>query len=304
MPSKYKIAVLSRGNNLYSTKRLVEAGELLGHDVKIIDHTKCYCINETNKSSIFYGDYELENFDAIIPRIGSSVTGYGAAIVRQFEANNVFTTCKSIALVRSRDKLRSTQIMAKEGLPIPKTAFANHPKDIKNLIKQAGGPPLVIKLVEGTQGLGVVLAETKSASQSVIEAFYGLKANIIIQEYIAEACGSDIRAFVVGDKVVASMQRNGSSEDFRSNLHRGGSADKIVLTSAEKEIAIKATKTLGLSIAGVDMLRSKNGLLILEVNSSPGLEGIERTAQVDVASRIIKFVEKNISISKKDRVGI
>lgn len=300
------IIVLSTNKELYSTKRLVEAGEARGHTVKVMNHTKCYVVMESGSTEIYYRDNPIREVDAIIPRIGSSVTFYGSSMIRQFEMQKVFTTLSSLALVRSRDKLRATQILARHNVGIPKTAFANHPTDIDNLIKQVGGTPLIVKLLEGTQGLGVVLAETKKAAKSVIEAFYGLSANILVQEFIAEANGADIRAIVVGGKVVAAYKRQGLEGDFRSNIHRGGSGSKIKLTKIEKEAAIGAAKALGLDIAGVDMLQSSRGPLILEVNSSPGFKGVESTTHIDVAGKIIEYIEKHAGKQKlkKDKIGV
>lgn len=301
------IAILSRNRRLYSTNKLVEAAKKRGHTVHVIDHTKCYVVIEKGNLGIYYGEDKLENIDAIIPRIGASVTFYGSSVIRQFEAKKVYTTLSSLALVRSRDKLRTHQVLAKAGVGIPRTAFAKYPGDVNNLIKQVGGAPLVVKLLEGTQGLGVVLAETRKAAKSVIEAFYNLNANILIQEYIEEAKGADIRAFVIDGKVVGAIKRQGLEGEFRSNLHRGGSANPITLTKEEKTMAVKAAKALGLGIAGVDMLQSSKGPLILEVNSSPGLKGIEEATGLDIAAQIIKYVEKHSAApveSKKDKVGI
>lgn len=301
-----KIIVLSTGPKLYSTQRLAEAARERGHEVEIINHNKCYVVIESGDPKVYFGDHAITDVQAIIPRIGASVTFYGSSIIRQFEMQKVFTTTSSLALVRSRDKLRATQILSRHGIGIPKTAFAKKPSDIDNLIKQVGGPPLIVKLLEGTQGLGVVLAETRKAAKSVIEAFYGLDANILVQEFIAEAGGSDVRAFVVDGKVVAAFKRQGKEGEFRSNLHRGGSGTLIKLNRAEKTAAITAAKTLGLSIAGVDMLQSKRGPLLLEVNSSPGLEGVENATNVDVAGKIIQYIERNIDKPqhrKKDKVG-
>ena len=262
---------------------------------------------ETGNNNIYLGDTELTDYEAIIPRIGASVTFYGSSIIRGFEVKHVYTTLSSLALVRSRDKLRATQVLAKHGIGIPKTVFAKQPRDVQNLINTVGGPPLIVKLLEGTQGLGVVLAETKTAAKSVIEAFYGLNANILVQEFIKEAGGSDIRALVVGGKVIAAYKRQGQEGEFRSNLHRGGQGTKVKLSSAEKKTAIAATKALGLNIAGVDMLRSERGPLVLEVNSSPGFEGVEKVTGVDVAGTIIEFVEKQVErpiTRTKDKVGV
>lgn len=286
-----KIAVLSRNPNLYSTRRLVEAAEKRGHKAIVLDHLKCDIIIEQNNPLIYYKGEKITDIDAIIPRIGASVTFYGSAVVRQFEMMSVFTTTNSQAIVRSRDKLRSLQLLARAGVGLPKTAFTNYSKEEKNLVEVVGGAPLVIKLLEGTQGLGVVLAETKKAAQSVIEAFHNLKARVIVQEFIKEAKAADIRAFVVNGEVVGAMKRQGKEGEFRSNLHRGGSAAVVKLSRMEKSAALKATEAMGLSIAGVDMLQSSRGPLILEVNSSPGLEGIEKATDVDVADRIIEFIE-------------
>lgn len=294
-----RIAVLSRNQELYSTRRLVEAAEQKGHEAFVIDHLKCDIIIEQNGPAILYKGEKLKDIHAIIPRIGASVTFYGTAVVRQFESMKVFSAVNSQAIIRSRDKLRSLQILAREGLGMPKTAFTNYSKEEKNLIEEVGGAPLVIKLLEGTQGLGVVLAETRKAAQSVIEAFHGLKARIIVQEFIRESKASDIRAFVVDGEVVGAMKRQGREGEFRSNLHRGGSASIIKLSRAEKSAALKASKALGLSIAGVDMLQSSRGPLILEVNSSPGLEGIEKATQVDIAGKIIAFIERNQGKKKR-----
>ena len=302
-----KLAILSANPSLYSTNRLREAAAKRGHDVEVINHNHCYVAMETDSNSVYLGDHELEGFDAIIPRIGASVTFYGSSIIRQFEVKHVYTTLSSLALVRSRDKLRATQVLAKHGIGIPKTVFAKQPRDVQNLIKTVGGPPLVVKLLEGTQGLGVVLAETKTAAKSVIEAFYGLNANILVQEFIKEAGGSDIRALVVGGKVVAAYKRQGQEGEFRSNLHRGGMGVKVKLSALEKKTAIAATKALGLNVAGVDMLRSERGPLVLEVNSSPGIEGVERVTGIDVADKIIAFVETQIDrplTKTKDKVGV
>jgi len=286
-----KIAVLSRNPKIFSTQRLIEEIEKAGHEAMVVDHSLCDLIIEQEGPSIIYKGQRLEGVDAIIPRIGASVTFYGTAVVRQFELMGVFSAVTSQAIVRSRDKLRSLQILSKNGLGMPKTAFTNFSKGgEKQLIEQVSGAPVIIKLLEGTQGLGVVLAETKKAAQSVVEAFHGLKARIIVQEYIKEAKGADIRAFVVNGKVVGAMKRQGAEGEFRSNLHRGGVATVIKLSRAEKQAALNAAKALGLDVAGVDMLQSARGPLILEVNSSPGLEGIEGATGVNVAAEIIKFV--------------
>ena len=289
-----KIVILSRNPNLYSTKRLVEAAEQKGHEVLVIDHLKCVIELEKKSPRIYYNGIYLDDIDAIIPRIGASVTFYGTAVVRQFEMMNVFSAVKSQALVNSRDKLRSLQILAKSGVGLPKTIFTNYAKDVDHVIESVGGAPLVLKLLEGTQGLGVVLAETHNAANSVIEAFNGLKARVIAQQFIKEAGGSDIRAFVVDGVIVGAMKRQGKEGEFRSNLHRGGSANIIELTDDEELTAIKAAKAMGLGVAGVDMLQSENGPLVLEVNSSPGLEGIETATGKDIAKEIIKYIERNV----------
>lgn len=289
-----KIVVLSRNPHLYSTSRLVEAGQKRGHEMLVLDHTKCDLLIEKRKPQVLYKGKPLEGVDAIIPRIGASVTFYGAAVVRQFEMMKVFTATESQALVRSRDKLRSLQILARAGLGLPKTAFTNYSKDVKTVIKNVGGAPCVIKLLEGTQGVGVVLAENHNAAESVIEAFNGLKARVIIQEFIKEAGGADIRAFVVDGVVVGAMKRQAKEGEFRSNLHRGGTAQVIELTDEEENAALKAAKALGLGIAGVDMLQSKKGPLIMEVNSSPGLEGIEGATGKDIANTIIRYIERHV----------
>ena len=288
-----KIAILSRGPKLYSTRRLVEAAEQRGHEVVVLDHLKCVLVIEKGNPQIFYGGKEITGIDAIIPRIGTSVTFYGAAVVRQFEQMKVFSCVESQALVRSRDKLRSLQLLAKAGIGMPKTAFASIPKNIDNVIEQVGGVPVVIKLLEGTQGIGVILAETQRSAKSVIESFLAVNANILVQEFIKEAGGADIRAFVVDGKVVGAMKRQGLPGEFRSNLHRGGSAKLLDLSKEERETAIKSAKKLGLAIAGVDMLQSSRGPLVMEVNSSPGLEGIENATGVDIAAKIIEYIERN-----------
>ena len=298
-----KIAILSRGPELYSTMRLFEAAKERGHDVSVVNHSHCYCVAAQGGSKVFCGDEEVD-FDAIIPRIGSSITAHGASIVRQFEMLGTATSTSSIALVRSRDKLRSLQILSKDnGVEIPRTAFAKHPDNIKYLIKQVGGTPLIIKILEGSQGLGVVLAETASAAKSVIEAFYNVRVNILLQEFIEEASGSDIRVLVVGGKVGGAMRRRSESGDFRSNLHRGGIGEPIDLSEGEVHTAIKAAKLLGLGVAGVDILQSKRGPLVIEVNSSPGLEGIETVTKKNIAAEIVKYVEGKVASQEKDEVG-
>lgn len=299
-----KLSILSRGPKLYSTRRLVEAANHRGHEVSIVNHSHCYCVAAQGGSKIFCGD-EAVTADAIIPRIGASITSHGASIVRQFEMLGTVTSTSSISLVRSRDKLRSLQILSKDqGVEIPRTAFAKHPDNIKYLIKQVGGTPLIIKILEGTQGLGVVLAETISAAKSVLEAFYNVKVNILLQEFIQEAAGTDIRVLVVGGKVVGAMKRTNKSGDFRSNLHRGGVGESVEITDGEVSTAVKAAKLLGLGVAGVDIIRSERGPLVIEVNSSPGLEGIEKVTGNDIASEIVQYIEKKVSINdEKDEVG-
>ncbi|MBX2966090.1 MAG: 30S ribosomal protein S6--L-glutamate ligase [Cyclobacteriaceae bacterium] len=300
------IAILSRDSKLYSTRRLKEAGEERGHSVEIIDHMKCVLFIEKKNPVVLYQGRRLDYFDAIIPRIGASVTFYGAAVVRQFEMMKVFSAIESQALIRSRDKLRSLQILSRAGLDLPKTIFMDYSRDTEGIIEAVGGAPVVIKLLEGTQGLGVVLAENKKAAQSVIEAFHGLHARIIVQEFIKEAKATDIRAFVVDGEVVGAMKREATRDgEFRSNLHRGGKATVVKLSRAEKSAAMAAAKKMGLGIAGVDLLPSRRGPLIIEVNSSPGLEGIEGATKVDIAGKIIQYLEKNAGKKKiqKDKVN-
>jgi ribosomal protein S6--L-glutamate ligase len=290
-----KIAILSRNKKLYSTRRLVESAEQRGHEVRVIDVLRCYMNITSLRPTIHYGGDVLSGFDAVIPRIGASVTFYGTAVLRQFEMMNVFPLNESVAVTRSRDKLRSAQLLARKGIGMPVTGFAHNPDDINDLLKEVGGAPLVIKLLEGTQGIGVVLAETPKAAESVIQAFMGLKANIMVQEFIKEAGGSDIRCFVVGEKVVASMKRQGPEGEFRSNLHRGGSATLVRLTPEERSTAVRAAKIMGLEVCGVDLLRSNHGPVVMEVNSSPGLEGIESASGKDVADIIIQYMEKRVT---------
>jgi len=290
-----KIAVLSRNKNLYSTRRLVEAADQRGHEVKVIDVLRCYMNITSHRPTIHYRGEVLDGFDAVIPRIGASVTFYGTAVLRQFEMMNVFPLNESVAVTRSRDKLRSAQLLARKGIGMPVTGFAHNPDDIEDLLKEVGGAPLVIKLLEGTQGIGVVLAETQKAAESVIQAFMGLKANIMVQEFIKEAGGSDLRCFVVGEKVVASMKRQGPEGEFRSNLHRGGNASLVRLTPEERSTAVRAARVMGLGVCGVDLLRSNHGPVVMEVNSSPGLEGIEKASEKDVAGVIIEYLEKRVA---------
>lgn len=289
-----KIAILSRNPNLYSTRRLVEAGVQRKHEILVVDHTKCDLIIEKRKPVIIYKGKKLEHIDAVIPRIGASVTFYGTAVVRQFEMMKVFSAIESQALLRSRDKLRSLQILSRAGLGLPKTVFTNYSRNVKEIVQAAGGAPVVVKLLEGTQGLGVVLAETDNAAESVIDAFNGLKVRVIVQEFVKEANGADIRAFVVDGVVVGAMKRQAKKGEFRSNLHRGGTAKVIELTEEEENAALKAARVMGLGICGVDMLQSNHGPLILEVNSSPGLEGIERATGKNIAKSIIRYVERHV----------
>ena len=287
-----RIAVLSRNAGLYSTRRLVEAAEARGHEVDVLDVLHCTAHLTPTGPEVHLHGRELPRYDAVVPRIGASVTFYGLAIVRQFEATGAWCLNGSVGIQRSRDKLRSHQLLARRGLGLPRTAFAHQPDAADDLIRAVGGPPVIIKLLEGTQGVGVVLAETKKAAESVIQAFRGLKAYFLVQEFIAEAGGSDLRMFVVGDKVVASMVRTGAEGEFRSNLHRGGSAGAAKISPAERKTAVQAVRALGLRVAGVDVLRSGRGPLVLEVNSSPGLEGIERATEKDLAGTIVAYIEK------------
>jgi len=288
-----KIAILSRNPSLYSTRRLVEACRQHDHEVQVLDVLRCYMNIEAARPEIHYRGEALTGIDAVIPRIGASVTFYGTAVLRQFEMMGVYPLSESVAINRSRDKLRAMQLLARAGLGLPVTGFAHSPDDVADLLKMVGGAPAVIKLLEGTQGLGVVLAETRNAAKSVIEAFMGLKVNILVQEFIKEAGGADIRCFVVGNRVVAAMKRQAREGEFRSNLHRGGSAALVKITPKERATAVKAAKTMGLNVAGVDILRSDRGPLVLEVNSSPGLQGIEEATGKDVAGMIVRFIEKN-----------
>lgn len=296
------IAILSRNRNLYSTRRLCEAAEQRGHHVEVIDYLRCYMNISPKAPSPHFKGGEISQFDAIIPRIGAKRTFYGTALVRQFEIAGTYSINTSIAITRSRDKLRSLQLLSMKGIDMPITGFAHAPNDINDLIALVGGAPLVIKLIEGTQGVGVVLAETNNAAESVIQTLMGLNANIIVQEYIKESGGEDIRCFVVGDKVVAAMKRQAEPGEFRANIHRGGQAMAIKITKAERETAVKAAKVMGLQMAGVDILRSNRGPLVLEINSSPGLEGIEKASKKDIASCIIEHIEKNAKpIGKRSR---
>ncbi len=288
-----KIAILSRNRNLYSTRRLVEAGEQREHEVHVFDTLKCYMDIATMRPGINYKGERLEHFDAVIPRIGASITFYGLAVLRQFEMMSTFPLNESVAIGRSRDKLRSLQLLSRKGIGLPVTSFAHSVESTEDLIRLVGGAPLVVKLLEGTQGKGIVLAETKKAAESVIDAFRELKADFLVQEFVKEAGGADIRCFVIGERVVAAMMRQAREGEFRSNLHRGGTASVIKLTPAERSTAVRAARTMGLNVAGVDILRSREGPVVLEVNSSPGLEGIETATNKDVAGMIYRFIEKN-----------
>ena len=287
------IGILSQGPKLYSTRRLVEEGQAHGHEVTVINPARCYMNISSHNPMVYLKGKELAEFDCIIPRIGASITFYGCAVLRQFEMMHVYSLNESVAITRSRDKLRSLQLLSRKGIGLPVTGFANNPDDTDHLIELLGGAPLVLKLLEGTQGKGVVLAETKQATESVIDAFRALKANILIQEFIREAAGADIRCLVIGDRVVAAMKRQAKEGEFRSNIHRGGKASLIKLTPEERSVAVRAARSMGLNVSGVDIMRSAHGPVVLEVNSSPGLEGIEGATDKNVAGQIIKFLEKN-----------
>lgn len=299
-----KMAILSRSQNLYSTKRLVEAGKARGHEMIVVDTLKCYMEITSKKPMIHYQNKILDDIDAIIPRIGASITFYGTAVLRQFEMMGVLSLNESVAISRARDKLRSLQLLSRKGIGLPNTGFAHSTKMTKDLIQLVGGSPLVIKLLEGTQGKGVVLAETDSAAESVIDAFREMDANILVQEFIKEAKGSDIRCFVIGNEVVASIKRTAKKGEFRSNLHRGGKAEIVQITKAEELAALDATKALGLNVAGVDLLRSKRGPLIMEVNSSPGLKGIETSTKIDIAGKLIEYLEQMDKKNSTETKGI
>jgi ribosomal protein S6--L-glutamate ligase len=292
------IVILSRNRNLYSTRRLIEAGEARGHYVRVIDPLRCYMNILPHKPEIHYKGGPVQGFDAVIPRIGASVTFYGTAVLRQFEMMGVYPVNESVAISRSRDKLRAHQLLARKGIGMPVTGFAHSPDDTADLIKLVGGAPLVIKLLEGTQGVGVVLTETRKASESVIEAFRGMDAHFLVQEFIREAGGSDIRCFVVGERVVAAYRRQAQEGEFRSNLHRGGTASKIRITPEERSTAMRAARIMGLNVAGVDILRSNHGPVVMEVNSSPGLRGVEQVSGRDIAGQIYSFIEKNAKPGK------
>jgi ribosomal protein S6--L-glutamate ligase len=298
-----KIAILSRNRRLYSTRRLIEAAEARGHQVQVVDVLRCYMNIAPSNPQIHYQGKRLPVFDAVIPRIGASVTFYGTAVVRQFEMMGVYCLNESVAITRARDKLRALQLLARRGIGLPVTGFAHSPGDTQDLIGLVGGAPMVVKLTEGTQGVGVVLCETDKAAESVIEAFRNLDAYFLVQQFIEEAKGADLRCFVVGGRVVAAMKRQAKAGEFRSNLHRGGSATPIKITPEERSTAVRAAKIMGLNVAGVDLLRTEQGPLVMEVNSSPGLEGIETASGTDIADLIIEFVEKNAAPGKTKTKG-
>ncbi len=298
-----KIAMLARNANLYSHKRIVEAAEERGHEIDVINTLRCYMNIASRRPEIYYNGEKLEGYDAVIPRIGASVTFYGMAVLRQFEMMGVYPLNESVAIGRSRDKLRSMQLLARDGVGLPVTTFAHDPKQTEEVLALAGGAPLVIKLLEGTQGLGVVLADTDRSAKSVIEAFRATDTNILIQEFIKEAGGTDIRAIVIGGRVIAAMKRTGAEGEFRSNLHRGGSAQLIKLSPEERSTAVRAAKAMGLNACGVDMLRANHGAVVMEVNSSPGLEGVEKATGLDVAGKMIEFIEKNAKPGKTKTKG-
>lgn len=298
-----KIAMLARNAKLYSHRRMVEAAEARGHEIDIINTLRVNIAIAAHRPSLYYLDEQLTGYDAVIPRIGASVTFYGLAVLRQFEQMGVWPLNESVAIGRSRDKLRSMQLLASVGIGLPVTAFAHDPKETDEVLELVGGAPVVIKLLEGTQGIGVVLGETNKSAKSIIEAFRGANVNILVQEFIKEAGSTDIRALVIGGKVVAAMQRKGAEGDFRSNLHRGGSAKPIKITAEERSTAVRAAKRMGLNVCGVDFLRSNHGPVVMEVNSSPGIEGIEKATGIDIADKIIRFVEDNAKQGKTKTRG-
>ena len=298
-----KIALMARNPKLYSHKRLIEAAEKRGHTIDVVNTLQCYMNIASRRPEVFYNGESLKGYDAVIPRIGASVTFYGLAVLRQFEMMGVYPLNESVAIGRSRDKLRSMQLLARDGIGLPVTAFAHDAKQAGEVVKLAGGAPVVIKLLEGTQGIGVVLADTERSAKSVIEAFCGANVNILAQEFIKESGGTDIRAIVVGGKVIAAMKRTGAEGELRSNLHRGGSAQLIKISPEERSTAVRAAKSMGLSVCGVDMLRANHGAVVMEVNSSPGLEGVETATGLDVAGQIIEFLEKNAKVGKTKTKG-
>lgn len=288
------IGLLSVSMNVYSTKRIVEEAQSLGHFIEQIDHTKCSVKLGKGKPKIYLGEEEITNdFDAIIPRIGTKVSRHGSAIVKQFEMNGIFSTARSLSISRARNKVRTLQIMARKGIPIPETLFSINPDNINEQIEILGGAPVIIKIQEGTHGLGVILAESKKSAKSIIDTFYKMDTSILIQKFIEESNGEDIRIFVVGGKIVASMRRTCEVGEFRSNVHQGGVTETVNLTSKEQFMALNATQHIGLGVAGVDLIRSKRGPLLIEVNASPGLQGIEAVTGINIAREIVQFVEKN-----------
>ncbi|HTD28873.1 MAG TPA: 30S ribosomal protein S6--L-glutamate ligase [Xanthomonadaceae bacterium] len=295
-----KLAILSRNSKLYSTQRLIEAARARGHSVRVLDPLRCYMKIAPDGFDVHYRGRRLTDYDAVLPRIGASITRYGTAVLRQFEMMNVYTPNSSDAILRARDKLRCHQLLARQDIGLPTTVFGENPDDTNDLLAMLGKPPHVIKLNEGTQGAGVILTERLSSSRSVIEALRGLYATFLVQEFIAESNGSDVRCFVVGSNVVAAMRRKARAGEFRSNLHRGGTATKVSLSAAETDTAIRAAKVMGLNVAGVDLLRSKRGPLVLEVNSSPGLEGIENTTGIDVAGEIVDYMANRVARRRRD----
>ncbi|MEG6509094.1 30S ribosomal protein S6--L-glutamate ligase [Methyloligella sp. 2.7D] len=298
-----KIALLARNPNLYTHRRICEAAEARGHQIEIINTLRVSINISSGRPMLYHSRRSLEDFDVVIPRIGASITAYGLAVLRQFEVMGIYPLNESVAIGRSRDKLRCMQLLARRGIGLPSTAYTNDPKQAEDVIDLVGGPPVVIKLIEGTQGIGVVLGETLQSAKSVIEAFQGAKVNILVQEYVKEAGGMDIRALVIGERVVAAMKRQGPPGEFRSNLHRGGEASAIKITPAERACAVKAARTLGLNVCGVDMLRSSHGPLVMEVNSSPGIQGLEKASGVDVATKMIEFLERHASPGKTRTKG-
>jgi len=293
-----KIVMMARNADLYSHKRLVESAEARGHEIDIVNTLRCYMNIASRRPEVYYNGEKLPKYDAVIPRIGASVTFYGLAVLRQFEMQGVYPLNESVAIGRSRDKLRSMQLLARDGIGLPVTTFAHDPKQTEEVLRLAGGAPMVIKLLEGTQGIGVVLADTDRSAKSVIEAFRGAGVNILVQEFIKEAGGTDIRALVVGGRVIAAMKRTGAEGDFRSNLHRGGSAQAIRISPEERSTAIRSAKAMGLGVCGVDMLRANHGPVVMEVNSSPGLEGVEKATGIDVAGKIIEYLETHAKPNK------
>lgn len=298
-----KLALLCRNADLYSHRRLVEAANERGHEIDVIDHLRCYINITSHRPRVHYRGEDLPAYDAIIPRIGASVTFYGSAVLRQFEMMGVYPVNESVAISRSRDKLRSLQLLSRKGIGLPVTVFAHRTSKAEEILKLVGGAPVVIKLLEGTQGIGVVLGETEKSAESIIQAFGGVNTNILVQEFIKEAGGEDLRCMVIGDKVIAAMKRKGKEGDFRSNIHRGGSAQRVKITPAERSTAVSAAKAMGLNFCGVDLLRSNHGPVVMEVNSSPGLEGIEGATGIDVAGQVIEFIEKNAKLGKTKTRG-